>query len=449
MSHDVADRSEQREAALTLAGPTPKVLGFGDQAAFWANLGVSLLGFSGALAVLAPAGFPQLSIVAALAATVVGTVLGSVMVGLAAVPGSRTGAPSMVLLRGLFGARLSALPTVLNVLQLIGWGTFELLVIAQGAQAVWHGGPRWVYVVATGALTTVLTLRPLGLLRLLRRYATVVVLIAMVYLLVQLLRHPLPPLTTGSWHGFWAGADAALAVAVSWIPVASDYSRHSRRTTAAFSAAVVGFSVTQVFTYALGLLALALVGGAADRAFDPFLAVPLGAVFFAVLVLREADQTFADVYSTAVSVQNLRPRADRRVLSVAAGVLTTLLALTLDISQYTGFLTLIGSVFVPMFGALAADYFLSGRRHRWDLTETAPARWRTLVAWLLGFVTYQLINPGSVGWWSALWSDLQNTLGIEPNGWTSASLFSFAVAALVTHVINLVRPEPASTSDGR
>ena len=217
------------EVAPTLAGPTPKTLSFVDQAAFWANLGVTLLGFSAAGYVLAPANAPRLSIVAAIVATIVGTVLGSVMVGLAAVPGAQTDAPAMVVLRGLFGGRLSALPTVVNILQLIGWGTFELLVIAQAAQALFHGGPHWLYVVITGVITTAMTIWPLGAVRVLRRYVTVAMIIAMIYLSVQVFRHPVADLTTGSWRGFWAGSDVALAVAVSWIPVASDYSRHSRR----------------------------------------------------------------------------------------------------------------------------------------------------------------------------------------------------------------------------
>lgn len=212
----------RQEVPTTLADAPPKTLGLLDQGAFWANLGVSLLGFSGALTVLAPSGVPKLSILAAIAATVVGTVLGSAMVGLSAVPGARTGAPAMVLLRGLFGTRLSFVPTALNILQLVGWGTFELLVIAQGAQAIFRGGPHWLYVVLAGIITTILTIRPLGAVRLLRRYVTIAVAAALLYFLVQFLSHPLPDVTTGSWSGFWAGADAALAVAVSWIPVASD-----------------------------------------------------------------------------------------------------------------------------------------------------------------------------------------------------------------------------------
>jgi len=80
---------EPTEVAPTLDGPTPKVLGFTDQGALWANLGVILLGFAGAFTVLQPPNVPQLSIAAAIAATVVGTVLGSVMVGLSAIPGAR------------------------------------------------------------------------------------------------------------------------------------------------------------------------------------------------------------------------------------------------------------------------------------------------------------------------------------------------------------------------
>jgi nucleobase:cation symporter-1, NCS1 family len=428
----------KQEVPHTLTEPVPKTLGVLDQGAFWANLGVSLLGFSGALTVLAPSGAPQLSIIAAVLATVVGTLLGSAMVGLSAIPGARTGVPSMMLLRGLFGTKLSYLPTVLNILQLVGWGTFELLVIAKGAEVIFRGGPHWLYVLVGGAITTALTLRPLGALRLLRRYVTIAVAIAMVYFFIQLLRHPLPDLASGSWQGFWLGADAALAVAVSWLPVASDYSRHSKTTGAAFTAATVGYSVTQIVTYLLGLLALGLVGGNADQAFDPFLAVPLGAVFFGVLVLREVDQSFADTYSTAVSIQNLRPRTDRRVLSLIIGACTTILALALNIDQYESFLLLIGSVFVPLFGVLAVDYFVHTGRTSWNVSSDAPARWTTLAAWILGFVVYQLINPGQIGWWSQLWTGLQRLIGFTPASWMSASLLSFLSAALATYIIGAI-----------
>jgi NCS1 family nucleobase:cation symporter-1 len=76
----------------------------------WGSLGVSLLIPVAAVLVLRPFRFPALSLAAALTAVVVGALLGSVVLGLAAVLGARTGAPAMVLLRGLFSRRARTHP---------------------------------------------------------------------------------------------------------------------------------------------------------------------------------------------------------------------------------------------------------------------------------------------------------------------------------------------------
>jgi putative hydroxymethylpyrimidine transporter CytX len=432
--HASSSSAPPDEVAYTLEGATPKTLGFLDQGAFWSNLGVSLLGFTGATVLLQHAGLPPLSLPAALTATVVGTVLGALMLGLAAIPGARSSAPSMVLMRGLFGGRLSVVPTAINVLQLIGWGTFELLAIAAGAEAVLGGGPRWLYILIAAVITTGLTIRPLGYLRILRRYVTVAVAVALVYFFVMVLRHPIPAVPGGSWQAFWPGADTALAVAVSFLPMASDYSRHSPSSSSAFGSAVIGYSVAQIATYTLGLLVLVEAHTFA-QSYQPFIAIPLGAVFLGVIVLREVDESFSNVYSTGVSLQNLFPRADRRVLTVGIGALCTALALVLSIGSYAGFLTLLGSLFVPLFGVLAADYFLA--RRSWNLSPSSPSRWGMLAAWVLGLVAYQLINPGAVGAWSAAWTAVASWIGFTPQAWMSASLFSFVVSLMFGYLFGL------------
>ena len=193
-------RGSTGEVPPTLVEPAPRVLGVFDQLGLWGNLGVSLLGFTGAAVVLQPGGpgTPQLSLMAALLATVVGTVLGAAAIAASAIPGAQTGAPAMVLLRGLLGARVSYLPTVLNIVQMVGWGTFELVTIATAAATVLPAVPQWIFVVVGGVITTGLSLYPLGAVRVLRRYVTVAVVVALAYLFFQLLAKPLPPLTVGS-----------------------------------------------------------------------------------------------------------------------------------------------------------------------------------------------------------------------------------------------------------
>ena len=285
------------------------------------------------------------------------------MLALSGIPGAQTGAPAMVLLRGLFGARVSYLPTALNILQLFGWSIFELVTIATAAHTVAPAVPKWGYVLIAGAATGLLTIRPLGAIRVLRRYATAAVLIVMCYLFVQLLRHPLPALTRGTWSGYWAATDTVVAVAISFAPLAADYMRHSRSPRAAFVGAMAGYSVTQVLCYVIGLLALVTVAhGNSSDIFGAFIALPVGSLGFAILAARELDQSFADVYSTAISIQNLRPLWDRRVLAGVITALTTAGALWLNIADYENFLTLLGSVFVPMSAVLIADYFADTRR---------------------------------------------------------------------------------------
>ena len=441
------------EAPLTLSEQPPRVLGWWDQIGLWGNLGMSILGPVTAIFILQPATGGQMSYVGAGAAIIVGTILGTLLVAAAAVPGAETGAPAMVLLRGLFGRRLSYLPTLVNVVQLVGWAVFEIVVIAAAAEQLPHmpKGHRWPYVVVGGLLTIVLTIRPLGWVRTLRRYAIAAVTVTTVYLYVELLRHHLPSLTHGSWSGFWPGADYAIAAAVSFAPLASDYTRHARSPRSAFGATMLGYVPAQAASYILGLAAIATVVKASDAAdtqtmFAAFIAVPVGWLAFGVLVARELDQSFADSYSTVMSVQNILPRFDRRLLAVVVGVVATVLALALQISDYANFLTLLGSVFVPLTAVLLVDYFL-GRRRRWDVSEDAPARPWMLVPWILGVVTYQLINPGYVGWWVHRWTTVQGWVHFTPQTWMSASVLSFAVASVLTLPLSLRRQREKISSD--
>jgi putative hydroxymethylpyrimidine transporter CytX len=436
--------SQRAEAPLTLDQPPPRVLGWLDQLGLWGNLGVTLLAPVGAVFVLVPASGGRLSFLAAGLAVVVGTIAGAALIGAAAVPGAQTGAPSMVLMRGLFGRRLSYLPTAINVVQLLGWTVFELVVIASAAQQLlpWHSH-RWPYVVIAGVLTAAMTIRPLGAVRVLRRYALGAVIVTTTYLVIELARNPLPSLRHGSWSGFWAGADVAIAVAVSWAPLASDYTRHARSPRSAFGGALIGYSVTQIAGYALGLLALATVVdansvGLQHDMFAAFIAVPVGKLAFAVLVLRELDESFADGYSSVVSLQNVWPRVDRRVFTVVVCSLATVGALVLDINDYVNFLTLLASVLLPLVAVFVVDYF-GTRGAGWDVTATSPARPLMLLPWLAGFVVYQLLNPGYIGWWVRMWQHVDRWLHLSVQSWMSASVFSFLVAAIVTAPIVLYR----------
>jgi hypothetical protein len=71
-----------------------------------------------------------------------------------------------------------------------------------------------------------------------------------------------------------------------------------------------------------------------------------------------------------------------------------------------------------------------------------------LLPWAAGFVTYQLINPGYVSWWASAWTSVGHAIGFTPASWMSASILSFAVAAMLTAVL-AVAARPLAWLSGR
>src|SRR5919206_4087848 len=94
-----------------------RVLGSLDTTLLWTNLGISLL------VLVLPAYF-DLPLKTALAATLVGGLIGNGMLAVAALIGADARVPTMVLQRAPLGRRGSYLATALNVLQCLGWSIF-------------------------------------------------------------------------------------------------------------------------------------------------------------------------------------------------------------------------------------------------------------------------------------------------------------------------------------
>jgi purine-cytosine permease-like protein len=199
---------------------------------------------------------------------------------------------------------------------------------------------------------------------------------------------------------------------------------------------------------ALGLLAFSTTVELDGDVIAGLLAVPAGALALLILAVDEVDEAFANVYSTTMSVQNIFPKLDRRWLAVGVGTISTVLALVIDLRGYQSFLFLIGSVFVPLAAVMLVDWFVVSKG-QWDLGEHAPLRSSMLVSWLIGFIAYQLVNPGTVAGWGDLWLEVRDAIGFTPPDWLAASWSSFVIAALATLVLGLISRQGVSADRRR
>jgi nucleobase:cation symporter-1, NCS1 family len=424
-----------------------RVLSAFDGFLLWANLSVSLLVIvAGAFLVLPASQFGlALSLPVAIAAIVAAAVVGNVLLGLAGLIGADARVPAMVLLRAPLGQRGSYLPTGLNILQCLGWSVFELIVIATGASAlskqVFGFGGIDFWKVLFGVVATVLAfLGPVGFVRrYVRKFAVWIVIASLLYLGWWSLhgQH-----ADALWHrsgsqAFWPGFDLVLASVVSWTPLAADYTRFSRSRGAGFWGTGVGYFVPTVPLFALG--AVVAMSRSISDAPGLLTAIAAGgaASVLALLALTvdESDEAFANVYSGAVSLQNLLPRVPQRLLVTATAAIATLGALLVDLRNYQPFLYLLGSFFVPLFAVQLADWIVAGCHYRRaDVFEGPAVRVEMIVAWLVGFCLYQWLSPVGPGWWTRV------VAHTHPHAlpWGGASLPSFAVAFALAAVARLV-----------
>jgi purine-cytosine permease-like protein len=160
-------------------------------------------------------------------------------------------------------------------------------------------------------------------------------------------------------------------------------------------------------------------------------------VVLVALLVGESDNAFADIYSAAVSTQNVASKAPQRGLVLAVGALGFLLALAFTADRYELFLFLIGSVFVPLTGVFLADFFVRnhGRYGQAAVFEPSGVRWLAFVPWGVGFVVYQWCVPtGPQGWVDAV-GRVFDAVGLPFPLFDSglgASLPSFVVAFALT-----------------
>jgi nucleobase:cation symporter-1, NCS1 family len=403
----------------------------------WANLSVSLLVIvAGALLVLpGSSGGLGLSLPEAVGALVAAALVGNLMLGLGGLIGADARVPTMVLLRAPLGRRGSYLATGLNIIQCLGWSVFELIVIATGASALSQhvfgfGGVAFWKILFGVVATGLAFMGPVGFVRrYVRKFAVWIVIASLFYLSWWSLHgeHAIRLWHRPGAHAFWPGFDLVLASVVSWTPLVADYTRFARTRAAGFWGTGLGYFVPTIPLFALGaVIAMSRQIGDAPSLLTAIASGGAASVLaLLALTVDESDEAFANVYSGAVSLQNLLPRASQRTLVAATAAVATVGALLIDLRNYQPFLFLLGSFFVPLFGVLLADWLLAGRHYvRDDIFEAPALRLEMVGAWLAGFGIYQWLYPEGPRWWTRLVGHLHP----QALPWGGASLPSFAAA---------------------
>jgi NCS1 family nucleobase:cation symporter-1 len=395
--------------ALTPLPAGERLFGWRDHAALWLSLGVGLLVMQiGAYLV------PALGTQAALTVIVCGSVLGAGLLAWTAKIGCDSGLSSAGLMHATYGSSFARLPVLLNIVQLIGWTTFELVVMRDGTVAIARqsGGfaASWWPVLATllwGAV--LLALLSGSMVKLVRkfigRYGLPLVIASLLWLSWQFLSKAGAQGLSGLWNrtgdgsmGTLSALDLVIAMPVSWLPLVADFARHGRNGNSALRGTWLGYAVANVWCYSLGLL-VALTTPSTDLVAALLLAQG-GLIALGLILIDEVDNAYGDLYSGSVAGHSLKPAWSVRRWGMALAVACTALALVLPMHSLEPFLLMLSSVFVPLYGVILAR--LAGQPNVVRLMTQRRVNTSAVAIWLLGVACYHLFAQLSPQWGAAL-----------------------------------------------
>ncbi|MEN9889676.1 MAG: hypothetical protein RL559_1713 [Pseudomonadota bacterium] len=392
--------------ALTSISDEQRVFSGYSHASLWFSLGVGLLVMQvGAYLV------PAVGTRDALLAIVIGSTVGAGLLAWTAKIGCDSGLSSAGLMHSVYGSAFARLPVLLNIVQLVGWTTFELVVMREGTQAIVGQvmGRELSPLLATLLWGAVLTLLMTGsMLTLVRQFVSRIGLPLVILSLLWL-----------SWHfvgvaqqqglqalldrpgqggmGMLSAIDLVMAMPVSWLPLVADYARHGRSGASTLRGTWIGYAIANVWCYALGVL-VASVSAPGTELVTALLLAQGGLLALSLILLDELDNAYGDVYSGAVSSQSLLPQWSVRRWGVRIALLCTALACVLPMHSLEPFLLMLSSVFVPLYGVILGRLgFGQGA-----ITTARAVDWPSALVWLLGIVCFHACAQWAPQWGSAL-----------------------------------------------
>jgi len=363
-------------------------------ASLWFSLGVGLLVMQVGAYLM-----PALSTQQALMAIIGGSVVGAGLLAWVGKIGCDTGLSSAALIHHVYGRHFAKLPVLLNIVQLLGWGAFELVVmrestVAIGRQAGGMQAAYWPWLATLlwgGLLVALMTGSMVRLVRqLISRIALPLVVLSLLWLSWQFVGMAVQQGLPALWSRAGAGGmgvmpalDLVVAMPISWLPLVADYARYGRNGRSAMAGTWIGFGIANIWCYALGVL-VALVLPSTDLVAALLLAQG-GLIALSLVLLDEVDNAYGDAYSGAVSAHSLLPRWGVRGWGIAMAVASTALAVVLPMHSLEPFLLILSSIFVPLFGVILGRLSWGGYQPG---NAQAAVHLLPLALWLSGIALY-------------------------------------------------------------
>ncbi len=387
------------------------------------------------------------------------------LLALAGYMGYRTGLPAMSLTRASFGLRGSYLPSLINLVQFIGWAAVNTFIAATSISYILHvllGWPVYGQPGGTkGLLLGILVMSILHLLstsvrersvQIIERLGIILVFALVIWETVIVFRDVSlnqiiawrPPFTAHMSVG--TAIDVLAAFNLAWVTAASDFTRFTRKKSSSTWAPFLGAD--------LGLIWFALIGIIATIAtaitlghFDPNNSDPstiasklgLGILAMLVIIITSTTANAVNLMSAGSALTNITKKLSLRVSLIIVTVISVFvtfipLIYSTFLNVFTAFLDGIGMVLGPEIAIFITDFYLvKGRDYLTsEFTRKNGAywysngiNWAAVGSWGLAFIGY---------WLAKQYPTLSDTTGATPIAMLLAAVLYLLLAKLQDHL---------------
>lgn len=333
---------------------------------------------------IAPLGFKV-----GLVTILVGHLIGTGILALGGVIGTRERIPSITSTRISFGLYGTYLFSILNVLQLLGWTAIMIKSAALSLNVIsdtlWGINNMALWSILIGlCICFWLFLGIKGFKKL--NVIAVVLLFGLTLVLASVIfsNQSLFSSIGDNSLSFGGALELSVVMPLSWLPLIADYTRFAKTEKAGAYGSFIGYFLGSSWMYIIGLAAAIVTQNPDPSAI--MLAANLGITAFGIVFLSTITTTFMDAYSTGVTFLNLMPKLNEKKISIIMTVIGTLISLVFAIENYDFFLYAIGSVFAPLFSILLTDYFII--KVRTKVEEKLLLNIGAVVVWVVGISLY-------------------------------------------------------------
>ena len=343
----------------------------------WFGAGVSIAEILTGMA-LAPLGMGK-----GLLATLIGHVIGCVLLFLAGVIGGKTGKSAMETTKLSFGKFGSIFFAILNVVQLIGWTGIMIYDGALSANGIKDVGV-WIWCIVIGGLILIWILIGLTKLGIINTIAMASLFILTIILSVIIFRDGNGRSNDADSLSFGAAVELSVAMPLSWLPLISDYTRSAEKPVKASAVSAIIYGLVSCWMYVIGMGA-SIFTEESDIA-STMVKAGLGVAGLLIIVFSTVTTTFLDAFSAGVSTETIWSKIRDKWAAAVVAVVGTVGAIVYPMDDITDFLYFIGSVFAPMIAIQIADYFILKKDSFGKKLDIPGA-----LVWLIGFVIYRLL----------------------------------------------------------